>query len=80
MRIYSLSLLPLTVIAIKQQASRHSIVMVDRIFNQAGAGRYGDSLRAGWRKILHCMTRIYSLGLLPPTVIAMESNTSAAAL
>ena len=41
--------------------------------------RYGDSLRAGWRNILDCVTRIYSLGLLPPTMIAMEGEDIVAA-
>ena len=41
--------------------------------------RFGDSLRAGWRNILDCVTRIYSLGLLPGSVIAMEGEDATAA-
>ena len=43
------------------------------------AGRFGDSLRAGWRNILDCVTRIYSLGLLPGSVVAMEGEDVTAA-
>ena len=42
-------------------------------------GRYGSSLRAGWRDILDCITRLHKLGLLPHHMLRAPGEGAEAA-
>ena len=41
--------------------------------------RHGDSLRSGWKNILACIMRLFQLDLLPPVVLLIDCEDSAAA-
>lgn len=41
--------------------------------------RHGDSLRAGWRDIMECITRLHKLGLLPSGILAVDGESPDAA-
>mmetsp|Transcript_17390 Transcript_17390/g.52068 ORF Transcript_17390/g.52068 Transcript_17390/m.52068 type:complete len:1953 (-) Transcript_17390:228-6086(-) len=43
------------------------------------ANRYGSSLRAGWRDILDCITRLHKLGLLPHHMLRAPGDAPEAA-